>query len=123
MSTDGRIEAMLRSVKTPEQKRNRRRAEDHAFLKAGKSFRLKAAAYFIRRGYLTKKQRRAASFIEGRWTPKQHDRQDEIKRRELRPVLALTMEVPRFHSNRQEHRHKGILTRFLTSLFQHQAAA
>lgn len=124
MSTDAKTEALRRSGRTPEQKRNRRRAEDHAYAgHAGKRFRLKASAYFIRRGYLSRKQRRAANFIEGRWTPKQHDKQDERARRELRPMLALIMSVPRFRSNKREVKNKVVLCNFLTGLFQHQAAA
>lgn len=113
-----------RLVEIDRKDRNARRKDDKAFAITGPAIRLKAAAYLLRRGYLTRRERRAANFIEGRWTPpKGHSKEDERVRRQLRPMLALTMAVPRFHSNKREGQHKGILRRFLTGLFKHTAAA
>lgn len=114
--------ARERKTPTAAQRRNARKQGEQAYAKTGSSTRERVASYFMRRNRLTAKLRQALSFIEGRWTPKHHTKEDEQRRRELRYPAAIIMEANRFQGSKVEGKRQASIRAFLTGLFSPTAA-
>ena len=109
--------ARERKTPTAAQRRNARKREDQAYAQTGANARERVASYLMRRNRLTAKLRQALSFIEGRWTPKHHTKEDEQRRRQLRYPAAIIMEASRFQGSKVEGKRQASIRAFLTGLF------
>lgn len=126
MTTNPKAEAARgKRGPTPAQRRNFRKRSEKAYAQIGGLIREKNAAYFMRRGRLTKQQRQVLAFIEGKWKPKRHTDEDEKQRRSLRIPTAVIMEAPRFDSPKVEGKRQNSIRAFLIGIIRplaHSAA-
>lgn len=93
-----------------------RKQEEKAYAKVGSNIRERMAAYFMRKGRLTRVQRQVLAFIEGRWTPKGHTKEDEKQRQQLRIPAKIIMEANRFQGKKVEGKRQSSIRRFLDGI-------